>query len=405
MDHEAQSAPRRQFIATATQAGLLLVSSQTAFGSQANSTPELGLIGCGGRGNWIGAFFPEYTGARITALAEVQKQRLDSTRDKFKVDSAKAFYGPDAYKEVIASGVDGVIIETPPYYHPEEAEAAVAAGKHVYMAKPVAVDVPGCKTVLAAGQQAKAKGLTYWIDFQTRSMPVFQEAAARIHRGELGAPVMAQVFYYAGRPSKDKGSPGMEDGQRRMLNFYMDRVLGGDIIVEQNIHVIDLANWYLQGHPLKASGTGGRTNWKGTPYDAGDAYDHFLVHYWYPHNVHADFSSHQLTGRFSDLCVRVFGVNGCADTHYNGLVRLSTDSGVWLGTEKDNTFNQGAINNVKAFVQAVRDRKPINNAEVAVESTLTAILGRTAAYQQREVTWDEMMSSTERWKADLQLRW
>ena len=399
----SESNARRDFLKGAA-AGLLVLRPETAFGSQANSTVEVGLVGCGGRGNWIGPFFPEFAGARIVALADVVRENLEATREKFKVDSARAFYGPDAYRELAGSKVDAVVIETPTYFHPEQAEAAVAAGRHVFVAKPVAVDVPGCRQILEASKRAAAKNLSFLVDFQSRAQPVFQDVAARIHRGDLGKPVMAQVFYYAGRPSKDKSKAGMEAGEARVRNFYMDRVLGGDIIVEQNIHVIDMANWYLQGHPLKATGTGGRTDWSGTEYNAGDAWDHFLVQFRYPNDVQADFSSHQLTNSFADLCVRVFGVKGAADTHYGGLVRI-TGQNAWLGAEKDDTFRQGAINNVKTFIDSIRTGKPFNNAESAVESNLTAILGRMAAYKGGVVTWDEMMQSTEKWTADLKLRW
>jgi predicted dehydrogenase len=382
---------RRDFVKSATT-GLLILNSRTAFGSQANSTVELGLIGCGGRGNWIGPFFPEFTGARIVALADVIKDHLDSTRPKFNVEESRAYYGPDAYKELAHSKLDAVIIETPPLFHPEHAEEAVKAGKHVYCAKPIAVDVPGCLSFQSTGRLAANKNLSFWVDFQTRAQEVFQEAARRVHAGDIGTPAFAQVFYYAGRPAKDKGTPGMDPGQRRTLNFYMDKVIGGDIIVEQNIHVIDVVNWLLQGHPLKATGTGGRTDWSGTGYDAGDAWDHFQVTFCYGDTVQADFSSNQLTGSFSDLCVRVFGIKGCADTHYGGLVRI-TGENAWKGADRDDTFRQGAINNVKAFVVSVHDGKPINNADQSVESNLTAILGRTAAYQQRMVTWDELLKS------------
>lgn len=395
---------RRDFLKAAAAGTVLILKPETVFGSQANSTVEIGIIGCGGRGNWIGEFFPEFTGARVVALADVIQSHLDKTAAKFKVDGSRAYYGPDAYKELATSRLDAVIIETPPLFRPEQAKAAVDAGKHTYLAKPVAVDVPGCKSILATGKKAASKGLSYLVDFQTRSQPVFQEAAQRIHRGDIGKPAFGQVFYYAGRPSKDKTEPGMDPGQARILNFYMDRVLGGDIIVEQNIHVIDVANWYLNGHPLKAHGTGGRTDWSGTPFNAGDAYDHFQVTYWYPDNVHVDFSSNQLTNSFSDLCIRMFGVRGAADTHYGGLVRI-TGENKWLGAEKDDTFRQGAINNVKAFIQSIRDGKPVNNTEQAVDSNLTAILGRMAAYQQRMITWDDMMKSNEKYEAALKLRW
>jgi len=297
-----------------------------------------------------------------------------------------------------------VIIETPPIYHPLHAEEAVKAGKHVFCAKPIAVDVPGCQSFQASGKQAAQKNLSFWADFQTRAQEVYQEAAKRVHQGDIGKPAFAQVLYYAGRPVKDRGTPGMDPGERRLLNFFTDKVLSGDIIVEQNIHVIDVANWLLQGHPLKATGTGGRTDWSGTPYDTGDAWDHFQVTYWYGNEVQADFSSNQLTNSFSDLCVRVFGIKGCADTHYGGLVRITGDN-AWLGAEKDDTFKQGCVNNIKAFVASIRDGKPINNADQSADSNLTAILGRMAAYQQRLVTWEEMMKSKERLHADLKLKW
>lgn len=397
---------RRSFLgmsAVAGGSGLLLVKPEIAFGSQANSTVEVGIIGCGGRGNWIGPFFPEYAGARVVALADVIKANLDSTRESFKVDASRAYYGPEAYRELIGSKVDAVVIETPPYYHPDHAMAAVEAGKHVYLAKPVAVDVPGCKRILSASQKASGK-LSFLVDFQTRAQPVFQEAANRVHRGDIGKPVMAQVFYYAGRVITDRVKPGMEPGLARMSNIYTDRVLGGDIIVEQNIHVIDVANWFLNAHPLKAFGTGGRTDWSGTQYQTGNAWDHFLVTYWYPDDVQATFSSNQLTRSFSDLCVRCFGIKGCVDSHYNGLVRITGDK-EWMGTQLDPTFKEGAVNNVKAFIASIRSGKLLNNGPTAVESNLTAILGRTAAYKQSVVTWDDMMNSDEKYEADLKLRW
>ena len=396
--------PRRTFLQAAA-GGVLLLKPQTVFGSQANSTVEVGIVGCGGRGNWIGKFFPEFTGARVVALADVISEHLDRTRAAFQVDAGRSYYGPVAYTELAQSKLDAVIIMTPPYFHPLHAQAAVEAGKHVYLAKPVAVDVPGCRSILETGKRAAQKNLTFLVDFQSRAQPVFQELVSRVRRGDIGNPALAQVFYYAGRPAKDKGTPGMDPGEQRILNFYMDRVLGGDIIVEQNIHVIDMANWYIGAHPLKATGTGGRTtDWKGTPWDAGDAYDHFLVNYWYPGEVHASFSSHQLNGAFSDLCVRLVGIKGTADTHYGGLVRIVGEN-AWMGAEKDDTFRSGAIANVKAFIEAVRSGKLVNNADQAVESNLTAILGRMAAYQQRLVTWDEMMRSNEKLEAELKLRW
>jgi predicted dehydrogenase len=387
--------------------GILLLKPETVFGSQANSTVEMGLVGCGGRGNWLAPFFPEYTGARIVALADVMKSKLESTGQKLKVDASRFYHGPDAYKELAHSKLDGVIIETPPYYHPIHAAGAVEAGKHVYCAKPVAVDVPSAKDFLAAGQKAQQKGLSFWVDFQSRAQPVFQEVALRIQRGDLGKVALAQIYYYANRPWKDRSTPEMDEGQKRMANWLGDRTISGDIIVEQNIHVIDMANWYLNGHPLKANGTGGRTDWSGTQSNTGNAWDHFVVSYWYPNDTHATFSSHQLNGGYSDLCVRCIGLHGCADTHYGGLVRIASQEPekAWMGAEKDDTFKSGCVANIKKFVESVRMGSAVNNAATAVDSNLTAILGRTAAYEQRTVTWDELMASRDRWDVKLSLKW
>jgi predicted dehydrogenase len=388
---------------TVLQAAPLFLRPEVVFGSQANSTIELGLIGCGGRGNWIAPLFAEYAPTRWVALADVVRAKLDSTREKLKVDASRAYHGPDAYKELAHSAVDAVVIETPTYYHPSQAAAAVEAGKHVYCAKPIAVDVPSSKDFLAAGQRAQTKGLSFWVDFQSRARPVFQEVVERMRRGDIGKPALAQVFYFAGRPWKDP-APGMDTDLQRMVTWFGDRTISGDIIVEQNIHVIDMANWYLGAHPVKATGAGGRTDWSGTQNHLGDAYDHFTVTYWYPGDVHASFSSHQLNGAFSDLCVRITGVHGTADTHYGGLVRVVGEK-PWNGAEKDDTFRGGCVTNIQTFVDAVRNGKPVNNAATAVESNLTAILGRTAAYEQRLVTWDQMMASTERWHVNLPLKW
>jgi predicted dehydrogenase len=390
---------RREFLG---KAGLLLVSSQTAFGYQANSTVELGLVGCGSRGNWITPLFQEFTGARLVAVADVVKDKLDATRDKFKVDAGRAYYGPQAYGELASSKLDAVVIQTPPYYHPEQAMAAVDAGKHVYLAKPVAVDVPGCKTVEAAGRKARGK-VSFLVDFQTRAQPVFQELAQRTHRGDIGKVAFVEALYYAGRPWNGTADPS-DPGRLRMSAFYMDKVLGGDIIVEQNIHTLDVVNWLLNGRPVKAFGTGGRTDWKGTKWEFGDAFDHFLVTFWYENDVKVQFSSNQLTSSYNDIAVRCFGIKGCVDAHYGGLVRIAGEN-AWKGSDKDDTFRQGAINNAKAFVESVRSGKLLNNTDDAVTSTLTAILGRTAAYHGRTVTWDEMHKMNEKLTANLKLRW
>ncbi|HEV2448316.1 MAG TPA: Gfo/Idh/MocA family oxidoreductase [Candidatus Sulfopaludibacter sp.] len=215
MNRQSTAARRRFLQATG---GALLLRPQTVFGSQANSNVELGLVGCGGRGNWIAPLFSEYAGARVVAVADVIQNRLDATRQKLQVDSSRAYWGPDAHRELAQSKLDAVVIETPPYFHPAHAAAAVDAGKHVFCAKPVAVDVPGSKGFLANGQRAREKGLSFWVDFQSRARAVFQEAVVRMQRGDIGKIAMAQVFYYANRPWVDRSTPAMEPGLKPGLS-------------------------------------------------------------------------------------------------------------------------------------------------------------------------------------------
>ncbi len=203
-------AERRQFLQAA--GSVLLLKPQTVFGYQANSTVEIGLVGCGSRGNWIAPFFPEYAGARVVAVADVIRKNLDATREKLHVDAGRAYWGPEAYLELSASKLDAVVIETPPYYHPMHAAAAVEAGRHVFCAKPVAVDVADSKSFLASGLKAQNKRLSFWVDFQSRARSVFQEAVDRLRRGDIGNIAMAQVFYYANRPWTDRSTPDMTPG-------------------------------------------------------------------------------------------------------------------------------------------------------------------------------------------------
>ena len=385
---------RRAFLEKAA-GGLLLLKPETVFGSQANSAIELGIVGMGSRGNWIGGHFKEHTGARIVAMADAFKDRLETGRQKFNVEPSRCYAGLNSYRELVNSKLDAVAIESPPYFHPEQVAAALAAGKHVYLAKPAAVDVAGCKSILASGEKAKGK-LSFLIDFQTRVRPVFQEAAQRIHTGEIGAPVMGHVYYHAGR-LRPKDTPGSSAAEARLQNWVFDKVLSGDIIVEQNIHVLDVANWYLKGHPVKAYGAGGRK----ARLD-GDCWDHFIATFSYPNDVKVDFSSNQFLKGYSDLCIRLYGASGTMDSHYGGYVRMTGDT-KWNGTEKDDTFTGGAVTNIKNFVESIRAGKPLNNVAESVESNLTAVLGRMAAYRGGTVSWDEMMRSNEKLEAGLKL--
>jgi predicted dehydrogenase len=385
---------RRGFLVAA--AGATVVKPRSVRGTQANSSIEVGFIGSGGRGVWLGDLAHKNTGLRVVALSDPFEDRLTRGRDKLGVDPSRCYRGIQAHKDLLASKVDAVAIESPPYFHPEQAMDSVNAGKHVLLAKPVAVDVPGCKTIMKAGEQARGR-LSFLVDFQTRSTPLFMEAAGLVHQGSIGKPSFGQVFYHAGRLNP-QADPKDSSGAARLRNWVFDKALSGDIIVEQNVHVIDVANWFLQGHPESATGTGGRK----VRTDVGDCWDHFVVTYRYPGDVLVDFSSTQFVRGFSDLCTRIFGTLGTVDAHYDGIVTI-TGANRYEGGSTKGIFQNGAIANLKSFEESIRSGKYLNNAEESAVSSLTTILGRKAAYEHRSVGWDEMMKDSSGLKADLSL--
>ncbi len=394
---EKHGLARRQFLAAAAAtAGITFVKSQSVSGTQANSKIEMGIIGSGGRGVWLGDLAHKNTQIQVVALADPFEDRLTRGREKLGVNASRCYRGLDAHRELVASKVDAVAVESPPYFHPRQAMAAVDAGKHVFLAKPVAVDVPGCKTIMAAGQKAKNK-LSFFVDFQTRSTPFFMEAARRVHGGDIGAAVCGQVFYHAGR-LRPQADPKDASHAARLRNWVFDKALSGDIIVEQNVHVLDVSDWLLQSHPVKAAGAGGRR----ARVDVGDCWDHFVVTYWYPNDVLIDFSSTQFLQGFNDLCTRIYGTQGTVDAHYEGSVAI-TGGKPYEGGHTKGMFTAGAVTNLKAFEESIRSGKLLNNADQSAQSSLTTILGRKAAYEGRPVTWEEMMKDQTELKVELKL--
>lgn len=402
-NEQTSKTKRRTFLkaSAATATGMMGMKPESVFGAPANTAPQIGIIGCGGRGRYVGRFFHEITDARVLALTDPFSDRLQDMKSLFEAHSPfsyiRTYEGLRAYGDLIESGVDAVVLTSPPYYHPEQAAAAVDAGKHVFMAKPVAVDVAGCLSIAESSRKAAKKNLNFLVDFQTRSSPFFIEAAKRVHAGAIGKPVCGQVFYQTGRRRLHE-TREMTADQARLRNWIFDIALSGDIIVEQHIHVLDVSDWYLGTHPVKAYGTGGRE----ARVEVGDCWDHFLVIYWYPNNVKIDFSSTQFLKGFHDMCMRVYGTKGTVDSHYNGHIKITGDN-PWDGTEKDKTYRDGAIANVRKFVENIKSGKVTNDGVVSAQSTLTAILGRMAAYTGREITWDEMIKSNQRFEANLKI--
>jgi len=394
---ENEGLGRRRFLRTAagTAAGLTVLPARTVFGTQANSKLNLAITGCGHRGEFVGTLFEKHTNTKVIALHDYFATRVNSVGEKLSVDPKRRFVGLEGYKELISDDVDAIAVMSPPYFHPDQIVDTLEAGKHLYTCKPLAVDVPSCKTILQAAKKAEGR-LSQLVDFQTRNDPLFREAAQRVLGGAIGKPVLGQVYYQAGR-LRVKATGHSQTA--RLLNWVFDISLSGDIIVEQNIHVLDVANWYMDAHPLKAHGTGGRV----VRTDVGDCWDHFVVTFSYPYEVLVDFSSGQYLKGYDDLCIRVYGSEGTVDSHYGGPVRITGDH-EWKGGETGPIYTSGTVNNINDFYSSVVNDAPLfDTVEPSVTSNLTAILGRMAAYQHRTVTWEEMESSDERLDAHLSL--
>jgi predicted dehydrogenase len=391
---------RRGFLTAAAAIGApLLVSPQTAFGSEANSRVSLGLIGCGGRGTWIADLFRKHGGYQLTAGADYFQDRVDEFGGKFEVAPDRRFTGLSGYRRLLESDVDAVVVESPPYFHPRQAADAVEAGKHVYLAKPVAVDVPGCRTVEESGRKAGQRKLCFLVDFQTRTDPFYREAVKRAQYGDIGRIVCGEATYQCGPTWGDQArwlqeKPG--DPEMRLRAWGLDRALSGDVITEQNIHALDVATWILDAAPLHATGSGGRK-----ARSAGSCWDHFSVSFTFPQDVLVSFCSKQLGDGWDDICCRMYGTDGTLDSHYFGEVSIRGRL-PYRGGKIPNLYADGAISNIAAFHECIT-RGEFTNPTVAasVRSNLTTILGRTAAWRHAKVTWDEVMAANEPLEADL----
>jgi predicted dehydrogenase len=383
---------RRGFLAGATAAGLAIVKPELVRGTEANAKIKLGLIGCGGRGNWIANLFAQHGGYEFVAAADYFPDRVANAATRLKIPPAQGFSGLSGYKRLLDTKLDAIVIESPPYFHAEQALAGVDAGCHVYCAKPIAVDVPGCLTMAAAGRKATEKKRCLLIDFQTRTSEFYQEAVRRVHAGDIGPVVSGEAVYYCGSTWGGTSAQDLADPETRLRHWGLDRVLSGDIITEQNIHALDVASWIVDSEPLSAFGTCGR----GGRADVGTCHDHFATIFSFPHNVMLSFTSKQYGAGYDDIGCRMFGPKGTIDTHYFGIVLIHGEKS-YKGGRHGNLYTDGAVANIADFHARIT-KGDFSNTTVApsVRSNLTTILGRTASYKKAEVTWDEMMKTGEK---------
>ena len=412
---------RREFLQNGAGAlsAILVLNPRTVFGYEANSAIRLGLLGCGNRGSSVSESFNRNTSARIVALADLFSDNLAAGHDHFNklnaslgrspIDSKLLFRGPHCYDQIANSkDVDLIQISTPPYFHVQHLEAAVAAGKHVYCEKPVGIDIVQARAALEIAKHVKPSQ-SVDVGFQCRNAPPIAALAEKIKAGALGKIATASGNYNA-PASTEKKREGEGQDEYRLRNWLWDRVLSGDILVEQNIHIIDLCNWMLGAHPVKASATGGRNLL--THY--GDCWDNYQVDFTYPNDVHFSFSSTQFgTDGVFDAGLKLFGSSGSATCPYAGPIAI-TGSSAWSWQDSKSTAagsgafaaNGAFLDNLefadrekeRAFIDSIVSGPAHNQIAEGVETALSCILGRMAGYQKRELTWDQVLAQEENWQ-------
>ncbi len=365
---------------------------------------KAGVVGCGGRGT--GAAFNFLNAGddlTIHAVADVFPDRIDNIRKKLleergiEIEDANAFLGFDAYKRLLETEVDIVILATPPYFRPEQFQACVDARKNVFMEKPVAVDPVGARMVMAASKQAEDAGLVVITGTQRRAARDYVDIFLKVRSGNMGTPVAANVYWNQSKLWHRDHQPAWTEMEYMIRDWVNWTWLSGDHIVEQHIHNIDVANWFTGKVPVSATGVGSRQRRL-----TGDCYDNFSIDFIYEDNVHLNSMCRQINDCSNNVGEYLRGTAGytnCKNTIWNpdGSVQFAFEYPLNEDGEPDakamiSPLDQEHI----VLVTAIRNGESIVQAEETARSTLTAIMGRHAAYTGKTVTWEEMMKAE--WK-------
>lgn len=357
---------------------------------------KAGLIGCGDRGT--GAAFNFLNAGNdlsIVALGDVFRDRLDRCRESLQnekqnpVSEDKCFVGFDAFEKVIAEDIDVVLICTPTHFHPEQLRAAVNANKHVFMEKPAAVDPVGIRSVLVAARQAERAGLTIVTGNQRRHSRDYWEAYNQIRNGVIGDVISATAHWNQGAWWNRTKRPNETDMEYNIRNWFNIKWLSGDHYLDQAIHNIDIATWFMGLTPDNATGFGGRARRL-----TGDIFDFFSVDYRYPHNKKMLATARQIDGCDNNISESINGSKGVLYLQSQNF-RMESYEGETLwkydyeAMPVRNPYDQEHVH----LVESIRLNKKINQAEELANSTMVAIMGREAAYTGTVLTWDEIMSS------------
>ncbi len=391
---------RRGFISRAGAAALsfAVVSPSAVRGTAANSRMKAGVIGLGSRGRMIAGMLQKHGGYEITAVADYFEDVENAAGEQFAVPKERRFSGLSCYQGLIAADVDAVFMETPPYCFPEHVEAAVEAGRHVYIAKPLGCDVPGCLRIHKAAKKATAQRRVFLCDFQTRTDPLFIEGIRRVHDGAIGA-IGLLSSEYNDESFRDPPKTGNVESRLQKLIWVNDDELGGSYLVNAGIHAIDVALWIAAQRPVSAMGASRIA--RSDPH--GDSHDVFSVTYEFPNGLILNHRGEHLKNRseFRSDCYAQ-GQDGWLETGYTSRVRILGNRTGWRGGEVVELYPRGAERNIDTFHKSVTDGDFTNpTVEPSITATLTTILGREAARRHTKLTWDEVLRENRRLEPDL----
>jgi myo-inositol 2-dehydrogenase / D-chiro-inositol 1-dehydrogenase len=391
---------RRSFIKTTTTLAAAASLSPGVFASN-DETLKVALIGCGGRGTGACSQALSTAGPlKLIAMGDVFKDRLDNSYNELKtnhgervdVPEENKFLGFDAYQHAIALA-DVVILTTPPGFRPSHFEEAVRQGKNIFMEKPVAVDAPGIRKVLAAAEEAKKKNLKVAVGLQRRHQKPYIETLKQLHDGKIGDIVAMRAYWnnpgvwvHPRKDLEEKLGRVPTEMEYQMYNWYYFVWLCGDHIVEQHIHNLDVINWVKQAHPIKAWGMGGRQVRRGI--DNGEIFDHHFVEFEYPDGSRLSSQCRHQPGCWDSVSEHVQGTKGLCDV--SGYTITGENAWKFSGDEGKDPYQQEHDD----LFAAIRNDTPyFETLEYGAYSTMTAIFGRMATYCGKEITWDECFNS------------
>ena len=392
---------RRRFLqGAATAAG----TASLLTGAESSQEIKVGLVGCGGRGTGAAAQALQADDfAVLTAVADVEQERIDRCleavegrhegKHKVRVEKRHRFLGLDGFQGVVDSGVDVVLLATPPGFRPQHLKACIEAGKHVFCEKPTAVDVPGVRSVLETVELADSKRLSLVAGFCWRYNNMIIEAMDRVRSGEIGDIVAYYATYYTNpvkpMPPAFERPLGMSDVEWQIRNWYNFVWLCGDGLVEQAVHSVDKIAWAFGDEPPESCvAVGGRQ----IPSHDGNIFDHFEVNYLYPNGVRAFMGCRQITGCHRENADYILGTKGRLTIGRGLMPRIEGESPWVFRGQQRNMYQEEH----DELFRSIRRGEPINDGVRMATSTQLAILGRTAAYTGQELTWEQGMESQER---------